>query len=104
MAHDELRPIPGWQYGLDPQAEGLVIRSITRERHHLGEALRIELAPLAGDSRVHVQWYVAMRLGPWAMWTACRIEDLAAREAVLHEVDWFRVGAAGEPLAEAAVR
>ena len=99
MTHDEPQPIPGWQYGLDPQAEGLTIRSFTRERHRLGEALRIELAPLTGDSRVHVQWYIATRLGPWAMWTACRPQDLAAREAALHDVDWFGVRPTGAPLA-----
>ena len=99
MTHDEPQPIPGWQYGLDPQAEGLAIRSFTRERHRLGEALRIEQAPLEGDSRVHVQWYITTRMGPWAMWTACRPEDLAAHEAVLHEVDWFGLRPSGEPLA-----
>jgi hypothetical protein len=98
--HEAIDNIPGWQYGLDPQAEGLAVRSISREQHTLGEALRIELAPLAGDSRVHLQWYIATRVGPWAMWTACRPEDVEAREAVLRSVNWFGVKDAGEPLAE----
>jgi hypothetical protein len=102
MAHEAADNIPGWQYGLDPQAEGLAIRSITREQHRLGEALRLELAPMPGDSRVHVQWYIATRVGPWAMWTACRPEDVDARETVLRGVDWFGARDPGEPLAEVA--
>jgi len=101
MVHESLDTIPGWQYGLDPQGVGLAVRSMTREPHALGEALRIELAPLAGDSRVHLQWYIATRVGPWAMWTACRPEDVDARENVLRRVNWFGIPADGEPLAEA---
>jgi len=99
MLHEAMDTIPGWQHGLDPQATGLSIRAITHERHTLGEALRIELAPLAGDSRVHVQWYIATRVGPWSLWTACRPEDVAAREAVLRAVSRFDARVVGEPLA-----
>jgi hypothetical protein len=93
-------PIPGWQYGVDPLAAGLVVRSIGRVDHQLGEALRLELAPPGDADSVHLQWYIATSVGPWAMWTACRPDEAAAREAVLHEVTWFGTVMAGEPLAE----
>jgi hypothetical protein len=101
MAEDQHEPIPGWQYGLDPRAAGLVVRSISRVDHQLGEALRLELtAPGDADGVVHLQWYIATSMGPWAMWTACRPEEAAQHEAVLHDVTWFGTVMAGEPLAE----
>jgi hypothetical protein len=99
MAYEELGSIPGWHYGLDPWAPGMTIRSVTRERHTLGEALRIELGPALGDGRIHLQWYIATRMGPWAMWTACGADEAASREAVLREVVWFGPEKIGEPLA-----
>jgi hypothetical protein len=95
-------PIAGWHNGLDPEAPGMSLRSLGRVDHRLGEALRLELGtPGAADGEpVHIQWYIATRVGPWAMWTACRPDEVEGREAILHEVTWFGTEAAGEPLAE----
>lgn len=93
--------IPGWRSGLDPAAAGMIVRCIGRGRHHLGEAIRIELAdPGTGvPTLVHVQWVIGTCSGPWALWTACRPEEVATREADLHAHDVFGDSLAGEPLA-----
>lgn len=85
--------IPGWTYGIDPQAAGLVLRSVTRVDLPLGEGLRIEAAPpdAADDAPVHLQWYVATRMGPWAMWTVCAPAEVAGREAELQAIVWSEV-------------
>ncbi|MFN8631771.1 MAG: hypothetical protein U0838_16075 [Chloroflexota bacterium] len=94
-------PLPGWRNGLDPAAAGMIVRSIGRGRHHLGDAFRLELAdPGPGTPPiVHVQWVIATRMGPWAMWTACRPEDMGSRDAELQAIDWFGDDVPGEPLA-----
>jgi hypothetical protein len=94
-------PVPGWHYGLDPLVEGLAVRRMERLHHRLGDALRLELLdPAEADpDLVHLQWFIATRAGPWALWTACRPDEVAAREAVLAEVTWFGPEAVGEPLA-----
>jgi hypothetical protein len=94
-------PIPGWRNGLDPAAPGMVVRSVGRGHHHLGDAFRMELtAPGSGSPQlVHVQWIIATRMGPWAMWTACRPEEVQAREEDLQAIDWFGDAVPGEPLA-----
>lgn len=94
-------PIPGWHYGLDPQAAGLTVVKLERVRHRLGVAMRVEMAnPLAAVDERHVQWFIATRVGPWALWAACTRADLAAREAVLADVTWFGVPTEERSLAE----
>jgi hypothetical protein len=100
---NELRdPIAGWHNGFDPEAAGMTVRSLDRVDHQLGEALRLELRTpgAAAGEPVHIQWYIATRMGPWAMWTACHPDEVKAREAILHEVTWFGTETVGEPLAE----
>ena len=80
---------PGqWRYGIHPRATGSIVRSIGRVELQLGEALRLELADDdAGDPDVvHVQYYIATDLGPWALWLSCSWSDLDANEAVLREI------------------
>jgi hypothetical protein len=102
MSHE---PIAGWRNGLDPRAGGMLVRSIGRGRHRLGDAFRMELAdPGPGAPQlVHVQWIIATRMGPWAMWTSCRPEEIGEREAALEAVDWSGDEVPGEPLASIAL-
>lgn len=93
--------IPGWHYGLDPEAAGLAVRSMDRVRHHLGDALRLELAdPLGPGREVHLQWFIATRVGAWALWIACPPDEAAAHEAVLAAVTWFGEETGAQTLAE----
>jgi hypothetical protein len=104
MAEHARGPIPGWHYGVDPWAAGLTILSIGRADHPLGDALRLEMTSSAAEpAPVHVQWYIATSVGPWALWTACEPGEVGACEAVLREVTWFGPEGAGEPLAEVRV-
>jgi hypothetical protein len=94
-------PIPGWHYGLDPDAAGLTVRSMERVHHRLGDALRLELAdPLGIGVEVHLQWFIATRVGPWALWIACPPDEAAAHEAELGAVTWFGEPTGAETLAE----
>jgi hypothetical protein len=94
-------PIPGWHYGLDPEAAGLTVRSMERVHHRLGDALRLELAdPLGTGLDVHLQWFIATRVGAWALWIACPADEAAAREAELAAVTWFGEAADAQTLAE----
>ena len=54
----------------------------------LGEALRLEMAsavPDAGDT-VHLQYYIATELGPWALWLSCPRTEVADSEAFLRDL------------------
>jgi hypothetical protein len=94
-------PIPGWRYGLDPEAAGLAVRSMERVHHQLGDALRLELAdPLGVGVEVHLQWFIATRVGPWALWIACPPDEVAAHEAVLAAVTWFGEATSAQSLAD----
>jgi hypothetical protein len=54
----------------------------------LGEALRLEMRSADRDEgdTVHLQYYIATELGPWALWLSCPREDVAACEASLREL------------------
>ena len=94
-------PIPGWHYGLDPEASGLAVRSMERVHHHLGDALRLELADPSGFGvEVHLQWFIATRVGAWALWIACPPDEAAAHEAELAAVSWFDEATSAQTLAE----
>jgi hypothetical protein len=94
-------PISGWRSGLDPDAAGKIVRSIGHGRHKLGNGFRLELAdPGPGTpSIVHVQWVIAAPMGPWAMWTECRPDEMGDRDEELQAIDGLASQAPGEPLA-----
>jgi hypothetical protein len=81
-------PLSRWRYGMHPQAAEMRIVSLGRVFLQLGEALRLEMTsvgPGAGDT-VHLQYYIATELGPWALWLSCARADVADCEAALREV------------------
>jgi hypothetical protein len=88
MAESPASPISRWRYGMHPHATEMRIRSLGRVQLQLGEALRLEMVHggLDGDDLVHLQYYVATELGPWALWLSCTREDLAENEASLREL------------------
>jgi len=64
------------------------IRSLGRVYLQLGEALRLEMssADPGGDDLVHLQYYIATELGPWALWLSCPRADVADAEASIREL------------------
>jgi hypothetical protein len=64
------------------------IHSLGRVYIQLGEALRLEMVSAAPGEQntVHLQYYIATELGPWALWLSCRREDLADAEASIREL------------------
>lgn len=85
MTASTASPISRWRYGIHPRAADARIRSLTRVDVPLGEALRLEMtsADENADDTVHIQYYIATELGPWALWLSCAREDLADREAAI---------------------
>lgn len=79
-------PISRWRYGMHPNATELRVRSLGRVYLQLGEALRLEMVSEPEDDMVHVQYYIATELGPWALWVSCTRADLAECEASLREL------------------
>ncbi len=72
---------------MHPRATEMRIRSLGRVFLQLGEALRLEMSNAEdGDDIVHLQYYIATELGPWAIWLTCAREDVEAAEASLREV------------------
>ena len=78
-----------WRYGMHPQATEMRILSLGRVELPLGEALRIEMAYADGsqDHVVHLQYYIATELGPWALWLSCAREDAEDCEATLRDLE-----------------
>ena len=64
------------------------IRSLGRVHLQLGEALRLEMtnADRDGEDLVHLQYYIATDVGPWALWLSSAPEDVADAEAFLREL------------------
>ena len=88
MAESLASPLRRWRYGIHPNAAELRIRSLGRVYLQLGEALRLEMTnadPGQGDI-VHLQYYIATELGPWALWLSCAREDVADSETSLQEL------------------
>ena len=81
-------PLSRWRYGMHPQATELRISSLGRVYLQLGEALRLEMASVADDDEdtVHLQYYIATELGPWALWLSCPRADLADGETALQQL------------------
>jgi hypothetical protein len=81
--------IDRWRTGFHPRAEELRVRSLGRVRLQLGEALRLEMAEAGSSSAddVHLQYYIATDLGPWAVWLTCAPGELADCEAALRALE-----------------
>jgi hypothetical protein len=64
------------------------IHSLGRVHIQLGEALRLEMMSAGpdGENTVHLQYYIATELGPWALWISCPREEVADNEASLREL------------------
>jgi len=77
-----------WRYGMHPQANELRVRSLGRVYLQLGEALRLEMTSLAPDDEdtVHLQYYIATDLGPWALWLSCPRADVDDCETSLRDL------------------
>ena len=88
MTESSASPLSRWRYGMHPRAAEMRIRSLGRVDLPLGEALRLEMvdAGPGGEGIVHLQYYIATELGPWALWLSCPREDVADREASLREL------------------
>jgi len=88
MTESIASPMSRWRYGMHPQATDLRIRSLGRVYLQLGEALRLEMSdpgPEALDT-VHLQYYIATELGPWALWLSGAPDAAADSEAALREL------------------
>jgi hypothetical protein len=85
MAESIAPTLAPWRNGMHPRATELRIRALGRVRLQLGEALRIETATLDadGDDLVHLQYYIATELGPWAVWLTAPRADVADAGASL---------------------
>jgi hypothetical protein len=81
-------PVNRWRYGMHPHATEMQIRSLGRVYLQLGEALRLEMTNASQDAPdvVHLQYYIATELGPWALWLSCPRSDVADAEASLREL------------------
>jgi hypothetical protein len=88
MTESRVPSLTRWRYGMHPQATEMRITALGRVHLQLGEALRLEMATVtpAGDDLVHLQYYIATELGPWALWLSCPKDDLADAEASLREL------------------
>lgn len=88
MAESVGSPVSPWRYGIHPQATGMRIESLGRVNLQLGEAIRLEMtnADAGADDIVHLQYYVATELGPWALWLTCPRADVDVHEASLREL------------------
>ena len=88
MAESVSSPVSRWRYGIHPHATEMRISAIGRVFLQLGEALRLEMRNADRDEgdTVHLQYYIATELGPWALWLSCPREDVAACEASLREL------------------
>ena len=88
MADSLASPVKRWRYGMHPQAAGMRIRSLGRVHLQLGEALRLEMMSTEPGQQdvVHLQYYIATELGPWALWLSCEPDDVADCESSLQEL------------------
>ena len=88
MAESLASPVTRWRHGMHPNATEMRIRSLGRVYIQLGEALRLEMTNVVpdGEDIVHLQYYIATELGPWALWLSCAREDVAGCEAALREL------------------
>ncbi|MBI3748551.1 MAG: hypothetical protein HY262_06875 [Chloroflexi bacterium] len=87
MTEAHATPPGRWQYGMHPHATEMRVRSLERVYLTLGEALRLEMMNVdpGGEDIVHLQYYIATEVGPWALWLSCARQDVADCEAPLRE-------------------
>ena len=85
----ESAAIDRWRTGFHPRAGEMRVRSLGRVHLQLGEALRLEMAEAgaSADDVVHLQYYIATELGPWALWLSCSPAELADSEAALRDLE-----------------
>jgi len=89
MAESGESPLGRWRYGFHPHAAGMEIRSLARVHLQLGEALRLEMTdgdPARAET-VHLQYYIATELGPWAVWLSSDRGEVAECEQALQAVE-----------------
>jgi hypothetical protein len=88
MAEPIGSPLKRWRYGIHPNATEMRITSLGRVHLQLGEALRLEMtsANPGDEDTVHLQYYIATELGPWALWLSCPRQDEADSEATLRDL------------------
>jgi len=81
-------PLKRWRYGIHPNATDMRVTSLGRVHLQLGEALRLEMVSASpdADDAVHLQYYIATELGPWALWLSCPRKDEADSEAFLRDL------------------
>ena len=81
-------PLKRWRYGIHPNATDMRITSLGRVHLQLGEALRLEMvsASPGADDTVHLQYYIATELGPWALWLSGPQSVVADAEESLREL------------------
>ena len=88
MSEPITSPLSRWRYGIHPNATEMRITALGRVHLQLGEALRLEMtsARSGEDDTVHLQYYIATELGPWALWLSCPRKDVADSEAFLRDL------------------
>ena len=88
MAEALASPLRRWRYGMHPRATEMRVRSLGRVYLQLGEALRLEMMNVGPGEEdiVHLQYYIATELGPWALWLSCARQDVADCEGSLREL------------------
>jgi hypothetical protein len=88
MTESLASPVSRWRFGMHPHATEMRILSLGRVHLQLGEALRLEMTNAVpdGEDIVHLQYYIATELGPWALWLSCAREDVADAETSLREL------------------
>jgi len=77
-----------WRYGIHPNSTDTRITSLGRVHLQLGEALRLEMVSASPDAEdtVHLQYYIATELGPWALWLSCPRNEVADSETFLRDL------------------
>jgi hypothetical protein len=88
MTESQPAAIGRWRYGLHPHATEMRITALGRVYLQLGEALRLEMASVApgGEDTIHLQYYIATELGPWALWLSCSRAEVDDLEATLKDL------------------
>ena len=88
MTESNAPTLSRWRYGMHPHASELRVRSLGRVYLQLGEALRLEMASDASgaEDTVHLQYYIATDLGPWALWLSCSRVDVDACETSIRDL------------------
>ena len=88
MAESPASHFGPWRTGFHPHAAEMRIRSLRRVYLQLGEALRLEMtnAEPGQEGIVHLQYYIATELGPWALWLSGTPDDIADSETSLREL------------------